>query len=63
MQLKNKVCLVAGASGAIGSTVAKQFREEGAHLAVCYLSREPALHDPAVLRFPLNVRSWSAVRD
>ena len=62
MQLKDKVCLVAGASGAIGSAVARRFREEGARLAVCYLSRDPSLDDPAVVRFPLNIRNWSAVQ-
>jgi 3-oxoacyl-[acyl-carrier protein] reductase len=36
MELQNKVCLIAGASGAIGSSVAKYFYREGAHLALTY---------------------------
>jgi len=62
VQLKNKVCLIAGASGAIGSAIAKRFHEEGARLAVGYLSREPSRDDAAVVRFALNVRDWSAVQ-
>ena len=62
MQLKNKVCLIAGASGAIGSAVAKRFQEEGARLVVGYLSHKPLLDDATVLRFALNVRDWSAVQ-
>jgi 3-oxoacyl-[acyl-carrier protein] reductase len=62
VQLKAKVCLVAGASGAIGGAVARRFYEEGAQLAVGYLSREPSLEDKKILRFPLNIRDWSAVQ-
>lgn len=62
MQLRNKVCLIAGASGAIGSAVAKRFQEEGACLALGYLSHEPSLDHPAVLRLPLNIRDWGAVQ-
>jgi len=61
VQLKNKVCLIAGASGAIGGAVARRFQEEGARLAVGYLSHEPLL-DHATVRFALNVRDWSAVQ-
>jgi len=62
VQLKNKVCLIAGASGAIGSAVARRFQEEGARLAVGYLSHKPLLDDATVLRFALNIRDWSAVQ-
>ena len=62
MQLKDKVCLIAGASGAIGSAVARRFQEEGARLVVGYLSHEPFLDDAAVLRLALNIRDWSAVQ-
>jgi NAD(P)-dependent dehydrogenase (short-subunit alcohol dehydrogenase family) len=41
MELLNKVCLVAGASGAIGSAIARRFRQEGAHLALAYGKTKP----------------------
>jgi NAD(P)-dependent dehydrogenase (short-subunit alcohol dehydrogenase family) len=34
MQLKDKVCLIAGASGAIGHAIASRFHQEGAKLAL-----------------------------
>ncbi len=34
MELENKVCLIAGATGAIGQAVAKRFLEQGAKLAL-----------------------------
>src|SRR5438046_5936103 len=42
MELLNKVCLIAGASGAIGRSVAKCFYREGAHLALTYRTASPA---------------------
>ncbi len=42
MELQNKVCLIAGSSGAIGRAVAERFAAEGAHLALAYLTRLPA---------------------
>ena len=36
MDLQNKVCLIAGASGAIGGAVARRFYQEGAQLALTY---------------------------
>lgn len=41
MELSNKVCVVAGASGAIGSAVARRLSAEGAHLALTFLTVEP----------------------
>ena len=41
MELQNKVCFIAGASGAIGSSVAKRFYREGAHLALSYRAAGP----------------------
>jgi NAD(P)-dependent dehydrogenase (short-subunit alcohol dehydrogenase family) len=39
-ELANKVCLIAGASGAIGSAIAERFYREGARLAVATHSRK-----------------------
>ncbi len=40
MQLENKVCLIAGASGTIGSALAERFYDAGARLALTHLARE-----------------------
>ena len=41
MKLANKVCVIVGASGAIGSAVARRFYAEGAHLALTFLTAKP----------------------
>jgi 3-oxoacyl-[acyl-carrier protein] reductase len=41
MELLNKVCVVAGASGAIGVAIARRLYAEGAHLAVTYHAAKP----------------------
>lgn len=41
MQLKNKVCLLAGASGTIGASVARRFYQEGSRLALTYYRSKP----------------------
>jgi 3-oxoacyl-[acyl-carrier protein] reductase len=61
MQLANKTCLIAGASGAIGLAVARLFHQEGANLALTYLSQKPvhALQGSGpsrVLEIPLDIR-------
>jgi len=70
VELANKVCLIAGASGAIGSAVAKRFHEEGAHLALTYFSKNPdrsvLFHDEKkgrVLEFEVDISRWEQVRD
>jgi NAD(P)-dependent dehydrogenase (short-subunit alcohol dehydrogenase family) len=42
MELEGKVCLITGASGALGSAVAERFSREGARLAITYYSTRPA---------------------
>ena len=42
MQLDDRVCLIAGASGVIGQTVAREFLQQGARLALTYQSNLPA---------------------
>ena len=61
-QLNGRVCLIAGASGAIGCAVANRFRSEGATLAVTYLTQKPALIDDTIPRFALNVCDWEDVQ-
>lgn len=66
MQLNDKVCLIAGASGAIGSAIAGRFQREGARLALT--SRSGAAEslllsakDGDSLCFALDVRDWNEV--
>src|SRR5262249_14179050 len=69
MELQNKVCLIAGASGAIGASVAKRFYEEGAHLALtCRTADAHGLVDGRVrglgriVSFKLDVTEWEQVQ-
>ena len=41
MELPNRVCVVAGASGAIGVAIARRLYAEGAHLAITYRTVKP----------------------
>ena len=41
MELPNRVCVVAGASGAIGLAIARRLYAEGAHLAITYRTVKP----------------------
>jgi NAD(P)-dependent dehydrogenase (short-subunit alcohol dehydrogenase family) len=41
MELENKVCLIAGASGTIGKNIARRFYDEGALLALTFNTRMP----------------------
>jgi len=61
MQLAGKTCLIAGASGAIGLAVAQLFQQEGANLALTYLSQKPVLapqisRPSRVLEIQLDIR-------
>lgn len=63
MELANRVCLIVGASGAIGSAVAQRFCAEGAHVVTTYLSkpasfRRPGIGDNRELEFELDVCSY-----
>jgi NAD(P)-dependent dehydrogenase (short-subunit alcohol dehydrogenase family) len=68
LELRNKVCLLAGASGAIGSAIAEAFHQEGARLALTSLTpqRRDRLHTgkiPDAFELALDVSHWPAVRD
>jgi len=69
MELENKVCFIAGASGAIGSAVAERFRREGAKLAITYFSKQPNLipaqkeTDSRSSEFVLDVSCREQVQD
>jgi NAD(P)-dependent dehydrogenase (short-subunit alcohol dehydrogenase family) len=65
VELHNKVCLIAGASGAIGASVAGRFYQEGARLALTYRTDklyapdgQPAEELGRVTRYKLDVTDW-----
>jgi NAD(P)-dependent dehydrogenase (short-subunit alcohol dehydrogenase family) len=64
MQLANKVCLIAGASGALGHSIAQLFFSEGARLCLTSHSQPPVIEGFAserVLARSLDVRNKSEV--
>ena len=67
MELSNKVFLIAGASGAIGSAVAQKFHQEGARLAITYLTKRPdnglprVASNGQVLQVRLDITKWEQV--
>lgn len=70
MELQSKVCLIAGASGAVGTAVAERFAREGARLAITYHSHRPvellaklgALSGASIPDFVLDVSGWPRVQ-
>jgi len=69
MDLENKVCLIAGATGAIGAAVARRFYEEGARLALTYRTelperlREEMTNGGRAARFyALDITDWEQVQ-
>jgi NAD(P)-dependent dehydrogenase (short-subunit alcohol dehydrogenase family) len=69
MELLNKVCLFAGASGAIGTSIARTFCRAGAHLALTYRTaspdelREELTGGPSRIDcYKLDVTDWEQVQ-
>jgi NAD(P)-dependent dehydrogenase (short-subunit alcohol dehydrogenase family) len=68
-ELQDTVCLIAGASGVIGSAVAERFHLEGARLALASRTQTTAscltyrLDADRVLHLQFDVRSWHDVRN
>lgn len=69
MELANKVCLITGASGALGSAVAAKFRAEGAQLALTYLTQKPGgpvsgktENQQQAIEFTLDISQWNQVQ-
>lgn len=70
VELTNKTCLIVGASGTIGAAVAKQFRQNGARLALTYGRRLPeanvaelAPEKGQVNWYRVNVSDWKQVEN
>ena len=69
MEFNNKVCLIVGASGAIGSAVAEAFYHQGARVALTHhavKSSVPLLgltpQDSRIAAFRLDARKWQEVQ-
>lgn len=69
MELENKVCVIAGVSGAIGSAIAWRFCQEGARLALTYRGELPRgiagklSGDRRNVNFyPLEITDWEQVQ-
>jgi 3-oxoacyl-[acyl-carrier protein] reductase len=69
VKLANKVCVIVGASGVIGSAVARRFHAEGAHLALTFLTTKPqtlceelARGTGRVACYRLDVSDWRHVQ-
>lgn len=69
MDLQNKVCLIAGASGAIGGAVARRFYQEGAQLALTYrteqskgLEEELSGGERPASFYALDITNWDQVQ-
>lgn len=69
MELQGKVCLIAGASGAIGAAISKRFQSEGARLALTCrcgdLNRHgdaPTRAEDRVVWYPLDVTDREQVQ-
>lgn len=70
MELLNKVCLVAGASGTIGSAIARRFHQKGADLALSYcnskldrLCEELRGGPGRVSTYAFDVADWEQVEE
>jgi NAD(P)-dependent dehydrogenase (short-subunit alcohol dehydrogenase family) len=68
-ELQNKVCVIVGASGAIGRAIARRFSEEGARLALTYRTEPPreliaelSGDRRNVSVYPLEITEWESVR-
>jgi NAD(P)-dependent dehydrogenase (short-subunit alcohol dehydrogenase family) len=69
MGLQNKVCLIVGATGAIGGAVARRFLQEGCRLALTYRKERPGdlVEELGGDRrkaslYPLDITDWSQIQ-
>jgi len=58
MELLGKVCVVAGASGALGEAIARRLRAEGAQLAITYRTLKPQRLCEELARGPERAASY-----
>jgi NAD(P)-dependent dehydrogenase (short-subunit alcohol dehydrogenase family) len=63
MDLKDRVALVAGGTGLLGTAIARALAGAGAHVAITYLERHEAARDTCAAVEALGRRAWSVTLD
>jgi 3-oxoacyl-[acyl-carrier protein] reductase len=63
MDLKDRVALVAGGTGLLGTAIARALASAGAHIAITYLERHEAARETCAAVEALGRRAWSVTLD
>ena len=63
MNLKDKVALVAGGTGLLGTAIARALAKEGAHIAITYLERQEAARETCAVVEALGRRAFAVALD
>jgi 3-oxoacyl-[acyl-carrier protein] reductase len=63
MDLKDRVALVAGGTGLLGTAIARVLASAGAHVAITYLERHEAARATCAAVEALGRRTWSVTLD
>jgi NAD(P)-dependent dehydrogenase (short-subunit alcohol dehydrogenase family) len=63
MDLKDRVALVAGGTGLLGTMIARRLAAAGAHVAITYLERQDAARETCAAVEALGRRGWSVALD
>ena len=63
MDLKDRVALVAGGTGLLGTTIARHLAGAGAHVGITYLERKGAARETCATVEALGRRAWSVALD
>jgi 3-oxoacyl-[acyl-carrier protein] reductase len=63
MDLEDRVALVAGGTGLLGTTIARRLAAAGAHVAITYLERGDAARETCAAIEALGRRGWSVTLD
>ena len=63
MELKDRVALVAGGTGLLGTAIARALAQAGAHVGITYLERHDAAKETCAVVESLGRRAWSTALD
>ncbi len=63
MDLKDRVALVAGGTGLLGTAIARALAQAGAHVGITYLERHDAAKETCSVVESLGRRAWSTALD
>ena len=63
MDLRDRVALVAGGTGLLGTTIARALAGAGAHVAITYLERTDAARETCAAVEALGRKAWSVTLD